>query len=135
MLKKLIFFIFILKSTLDSCESRVDFKNVVSNDPKSDPNSNDSKKILLAIQVKNHIHSFPTFLATLESMKCPNKKTDKCDLWIIFDNCTDQSYETFVYWLGNTRTLFDSIIMLETKNDVITRQKHVINIYFLIYLR
>ena len=36
-------------------------------------------KILISIVVKNHAHSLPTFLATLETLKCPTFNR-KCDL-------------------------------------------------------
>ena len=44
---------------------------------------------------------------------------------LIFDNCTDNSYELFIDWLSNTRMSFDTIIMLNTKNDEKTKLKHV----------
>ena len=42
--------------------------------------SNQEQKILIAVIVKNHAHSLPTFLATLETLDCPNL-SGKCDLW------------------------------------------------------
>ena len=44
---------------------------------------------------------------------------------VIFNESTDRSYEMFIYWLGQTRGLFDTIIMLNTQNDLATKQKHV----------
>lgn len=37
-------------------------------------------KILIAVTVKDHGYSLPTFLATLETLECPNV-ANKCDLW------------------------------------------------------
>lgn len=82
-------------------------------------------RVLVAVKIRNHAYSLPTFLATLETLRCPNL-SKKCDLWIVFDRCSDQSHEMFVNWLANTRTLFDSIIMIDTLNDQATREKHVI---------
>ena len=39
----------------------------------------ENRKILVAITVKNHAHSLPTFLATLETLECPTVN-QKCDL-------------------------------------------------------
>ena len=38
------------------------------------------QRILVAVIVKNHEYSLPTFLGTLETLKCPNSM-NKCDLW------------------------------------------------------
>ena len=46
-------------------------------------------------------------------------------LRIVFDNCTDLSYELFTNWLVGARDLFESIIMLNTLNDQSAREKHV----------
>lgn len=64
---------------------RVKFKKVVRQSDgayslESDSNEFPNHKILLAVTVKNHQHSLPTFLATLESLECPNMDK-KCDLW------------------------------------------------------
>jgi hypothetical protein len=79
--------------------------------------------ILVAIKVKNQEYSLPTFLATLETLKCSNKK-NKCDIWIVFDHSNDRSYNIFIQWLEKSRQLFDTIIMLNTQNDQISKQKH-----------
>jgi hypothetical protein len=84
-------------------------------------------KVLLAIKIKNHAYSLPTFLATLERLECPTENK-KCDLWVIFDECTDQSYDLFIEWLSNTRPLFDTIIMIDTNNDQSTKEKHVLDL-------
>ena len=81
-------------------------------------------KILVAITIRNNSYSLPTFLSTLETLRCKNVK-NKCDLWVIFDQSTDKNYDMFTYWLSNTREMFDSIIMLRTRNDEIKRSKHV----------
>ncbi len=39
-------------------------------------------KILVTIIVKNNAYSLPTFLSSLEQLKCLNKK---CDLWFGFN--------------------------------------------------
>ena len=44
---------------------------------------------------------------------------------VLFDNCDDNSYDIFTYWLSETRELFDSIIMINTNNDEATKEKHV----------
>jgi hypothetical protein len=65
---------------------RVKFKNVLK-----DPSENTSKlekndyqaeqaKILIAVRIKDNSYSLPTFLATLETFKCPSQN-NKCDLW------------------------------------------------------
>jgi hypothetical protein len=46
-------------------------------------------------------------------------------LRIVFDNCTDLSYELFTNWLVGARDLFESIILLNTLNDQSAREKHV----------
>ena len=51
---------------------------------------------------------------------------------VVFDNCEDHSYEIFTFWLSNTRESFDTIIMLDTKNDEVTKEKHVILFYLYI---
>lgn len=97
--------------------------NVSNNTFTLEKNASHDSRVLIAVTIKNNAYSLPTFLATLENIKCPNSN-NKCNLWIIFDNCTDQSYDIFIYWLTNTRTLFDTIIMLDTKNDLKTKEKH-----------
>lgn len=87
-------------------------------------NSEKDPQILVSVIISNNAHSLPTFLKTLETLTCPNKK-QKCDLWIAFDKCTDKSYDIFTYWLSNTREMFDSILMLNTDNDIETKEKHV----------
>ncbi len=37
-------------------------------------------KILIALRIKDNSYSLPTFLATLETIKCPSE-SGKCDLW------------------------------------------------------
>ena len=44
---------------------------------------------------------------------------------IVFDDCNDMSYELFTEWLTNTRDLFDSILMINTRKDEQTRINHV----------
>ena len=94
--------IFYLTTSFESTTtSRVEFKSVVvSNQQQTDPltpaeKKLSSKKILVAIVVKNNIHSFPTFLASLESLKCPNKK-GKCDLWYNFSSINLKNLQLFI---------------------------------------
>src|SRR4051812_41279954 len=73
---------------LSSESARVPFKEVIRHqnqtfslrESKADETD---KKILLAIKVANHAFAMPTFLATLEKLKCNNSK-GKCDLWCAF---------------------------------------------------
>jgi hypothetical protein len=53
-------------------------ENSKKDQDKSEPN--DIIKVLVAIDIKNYAYSLPTFLATLETLKCPSS-TKKCDLW------------------------------------------------------
>ena len=39
-----------------------------------------SQRILVAVVINRNAYSLPTFLHTLETLKCRNKKK-KCDLW------------------------------------------------------
>ena len=68
---------------------RVKFKRVVADYEKNeysilknveDELSENDRKILVAIVVKNHAYSLPTFLASLETLECPSLNK-KCDLW------------------------------------------------------
>ena len=85
---------------------------------------NSNTNLMIALYVNNHAYSLPTFLATLESLKCPNKNS-KCHLWVMFDKCTDDSKDIFISWLSKTRPTFDQIIMIDTRNDAQTKLKHV----------
>jgi hypothetical protein len=141
-----VFLVLILYSSIALCyRERVKFKPVVrrsehqdtdsiSVEPESVINKDKILKVLLAIKIKNHAHSLPTFLATLETLNCPQRTTEdkevtnKCHLWVVFDDCSDSSYDLFVTWLAETRPLFDTIIMLDTHNDKATRDKHVRNL-------
>ena len=107
---------------------RVKFKSVrTSSVEKSIENEVKTElRVLVAIKIKNHAHALPTFLASLETLKCTPSASQKCDLWIIFDGCTDQSFDLFTEWLSQVRPLFNTIIMLDTNNDKVTKQKHVI---------
>lgn len=89
-------------------------------------------RYLIAVTIKNNAYSLPTFLATLENLKCPNENK-KCDLWFVFDKCTDNSYEIFTHWLSVTRPDFDTIIMINTDNDEKTSLNHVGDKYFYKY--
>jgi hypothetical protein len=130
------FWIFAFAISLTTCErERVKFRAVRSGDDLNGGEAmlkDDTKlRVLLAIKIKNHAHSLPTFLATLETLKCPSEGSQKCDLWAIFDDCSDQSYDLFVEWLSHARPLFDTIIMIDTRNDQLTREKHVIGFTFI----
>ena len=88
------------------------------------------RRFLVAAHIKDHSYALPTFLATLEELNCgenantnTNKKK-KCDLWVVFDQCSDSSYEMLTEWLSGTRELFETILMLDTNNDLATREKH-----------
>ena len=69
---------------------RVNYKRVVAdyeknefsilNNEKDDELSENDRKMLVAISVKNHAYSLPTFLASLETLECPSLNK-KCDLW------------------------------------------------------
>jgi len=68
---------------------RVKYKRVVADYEKNefsilknedDELSENDRKILVAIVVKNHAYSLPTFLASLETLECPSLNK-KCDLW------------------------------------------------------
>jgi hypothetical protein len=87
-------------------------------------NAPTNPQILVTVIIRNNAYSLPTFLRTLETIKCPNAE-NRCDLWIAFDKCTDKSYDIFVYWLSHAREMFNSILMLNTDNDVETKKKHV----------
>lgn len=41
-------------------------------------------RVLVAITIKDNAYSLPTFLASLESLKCPNANK-KCHLWYNFN--------------------------------------------------
>ncbi len=86
---------------------------------------NKSSKILISISVGNNSYSLPTFLKTLETLKCGKDTAAKCHLWVIFDRSTDKSNEIFLFWLENTRLLFDTISMVKTQNDLKTKEQHV----------
>jgi hypothetical protein len=47
---------------------------------------------------------------------------------LIFDECTDKSYDIFTNWLSSKRPIFDTILMIDTKNDAKTRESHVMKI-------
>lgn len=61
---------------------RVKFKNPNKDSSKNASNDYpiEQSKILIAVRIKDHSYSLPTFLATLETLKCPSQK-NKCDLW------------------------------------------------------
>lgn len=63
---------------------RVKFKKVIRQDGsfsvENDEKIESESKILVAVTIKDHQHSLPTFLATLETLECPNQDK-KCDLW------------------------------------------------------
>jgi hypothetical protein len=80
--------------------------------------------IMIALHINNHVYSLPTFLATLETLKCPNPNS-KCHFWVMFENCNDDSKDVFISWLSTTRPLFDLIIMIDTRKDAQTKAKHV----------
>ena len=56
-------------------ENKAEFK-IIKNSQDENPN----QKILISVLIKNNAYSLPTFLATLETLKCPNLNK-KCDLW------------------------------------------------------
>ena len=66
---------------------RVKFSDVIFTDNKAEfkivknsQDENPNQKILIGVLIKNHAYSLPTFLATLETLKCPSLNK-KCDLW------------------------------------------------------
>lgn len=63
---------------------RIKFKKVIRQDGsfsvENDEKIKSELKILIAVTIKDHKHSLPTFLATLETLECPNQDK-KCDLW------------------------------------------------------
>lgn len=62
---------------------RVQFKKIEGGKyatENGDEYKRDDLKILIAITIKDNQYSLPTFLATLETLECPNKDK-KCDLW------------------------------------------------------
>lgn len=72
---------------LNAHPRRVKFKQVILNhvDKTFNLNITDNddesvSRVLVAITVKNHAYSLPTFLATLETLKCPGENK-KCHLW------------------------------------------------------
>lgn len=71
---------------VENQQQRVNFKRVVSDGQgkytieQVDEVKRDDLKIVIAITVKDNQYSLPTFLATLETLECPNKDK-KCDLW------------------------------------------------------
>jgi hypothetical protein len=87
--------------------------------------------ILVAIIVKNQAYALPTFLTSLERLKCPNTK-GKCNLFVLFDKCDDESKDMFVDWLTYSRLIFDTIAMVDTNNDQKTRVNHVGRLWNLI---
>ena len=89
-----------------------------------EPTAHLNPSILVSIKIGNNSHSLPTFLKTMESIKCENEKK-KCDLWVVFDKSTDQSFEIFNYWLENTRILFDTVTIVNRTNDRETKTEHV----------
>jgi len=106
------------------------FRNLKLNSDKSSYSlegrtSDQTSKILVSIIIGNNSYSLPTFLKTLESLKCVTESDSKCDLWVVFDRSTDKSHEMFIYWLENTRQLFNTITMIKTLNDMKTREQHV----------
>lgn len=87
MVNKIIFAIVFITTSLDLIQTqpqRVKFKKVLRENEKyaleDAAESLGDLRILIAIIIKNHQHSLPTFLATLETLECPNK-IKKCDLW------------------------------------------------------
>ena len=63
----------------------VQFKRVIVNEENDSftlekPKETLKNKVLVAIIIKDNAYSLPTFLATLETLKCPTKNK-KCDLW------------------------------------------------------
>lgn len=83
-----ILIVYLLGISLVKCEQqRVKFRKIITQNgsfkiDEDDGTSMKNLKILLAVIVKNHEHSLPTFLATLETLKCPNADK-KCDLWYV----------------------------------------------------
>lgn len=69
---------------IQSQPQRVKFQKVLTENGEisleKDAESSSELRILIAVIVKDHQHSLPTFLATLETFECPNK-IKKCDLW------------------------------------------------------
>ena len=68
-----------------------------------------------------------------ENRKCllpnyRNKVLYKKNIRLIFDECTDKSYDIFTNWLSSKRPIFDTILMIDTKNDAKTRENHVMKI-------
>ena len=71
-----------------NCEpKRVKFKQISINSNRdgftliqNNDDYNPNQKILIGVIIKNHEYSLPTFLASLETLKCPNAM-NKCDLW------------------------------------------------------
>ena len=59
-----------------SINSNRDGFNLIKNNDDYNPN----QRILVTVIVKNHEYALPTFLGTLETLKCPNAM-NKCDLW------------------------------------------------------
>ncbi len=63
---------------------RVKFSQVIVNPTNKtftlEKNVSEDFRVLIAITVKNNAYSLPTFLATLESIKCPSLN-NKCHLW------------------------------------------------------
>ena len=85
----ILFFVAVFSSLVKAEPQRVKYTKIVVDTNKNDftlvkdeavPSGDTIKKILIAIVVKNHAHSLPTFLATLETLECPST-TKKCDLW------------------------------------------------------
>jgi hypothetical protein len=82
----IIFLISLTYFKVSSEPQRVKFKTLIkdsSTNTSSSENSDypiEQAKILIAVRIKDHSYSLPTFLATLETLKCPSRK-NKCDLW------------------------------------------------------
>ena len=89
---KYILLIFVICSQIGiqnvKCEpKRVRFNQISINENrngftviKNNDDYNPNQRILIGVIVKNHEYALPTFLASLETLKCPNYM-NKCDLW------------------------------------------------------
>lgn len=71
---------------LNGQPTRIKFKQVIQKENEgtfsieNTSQNKENQKILIAITIKDNQYSLPTFLATLETLKCPTENK-KCDLW------------------------------------------------------